>query len=175
MGRKRVESETGCPHCGSTWVRRNGSTRGKPRLQCGDCRKTVGETFGTAMYRLRTPVEEVAQTLLILMRRGSLRGAEEISGHKWETVREWLLRANAHAEALSTTLVKDLELDEVEVDAFWSFVGNAVHALRSGQVRHRTWALEHQNEAASLGEPVRRRPGRKAKVRRKPVESAGGA
>jgi transposase-like protein len=165
MGRKRVESATGCPHCGSTWVRRNGSSRGKPRWQCGDCGKTVGETYGTAMYGLHTPAAEVARTLLIVMRRGSLRAAEEISGHKAETIRGWLLRANAHAEALTESLVKDLELDEVEVDAFWSFVGNAVHALQTGQVRNRTWALANRNEAASPPEPGTRAPresGRKA-------------
>lgn len=170
MGRKRVESETPCPHCGSTWVRRNGSSRGKPRRSCGDCGKSVGDTYGTVMYGLRTPVAEVARTLRILMRRGSLRGAEEISGHKWETVREWVLLAHAHTQALSGVLVKELELDEVEVDAFWSFVGNAVHALRTGQVRHRRWALENQNAAASPREasspnrpgkrPVRKRAAR---------------
>ena len=108
MGRKRVESATACPHCGSTWVRRNGSSRGKARWRCGDCGKSVGATYGTAMYGLHTPVKEVARTLLILMRRGSLRGAEEISGHKWETIRGWALRAHEHAEALTESLAKDL-------------------------------------------------------------------
>lgn len=175
MGRKRAESATGCPHCGSTWVRRNGSSRGKSRWQCGDCGKTAGDTYGTAMYRLHTPVEEVARTLLILMRRGSLRGAEEISGHKWETIRKWLLRASAHAEALNESLVRDLELDEVEVDAFWSFVGNTIDALHTGQVRHRTWALEHQNGAASPRKETPERAGSHRPVRRKKVERAGGA
>jgi transposase-like protein len=175
MSRKRVESETGCPHCGSTWVRRNGSSRGKPRWQCGDCGKTVGDTYGTAMYRLRTPVQEVARTLLIVMRRGSLRGAEELSGHKYETIREWLLRAHEHADALSASLVKDLDLDEVEVDAFWSFVGNAIQALQRGQVRHRTWALTNQKEAASPTGPVSRGPRRTEKASRKSVARAGGA
>ena len=127
------------------------------------------------MYRLHTPVAEVARTLLILMRRGSLRGAEEISGHKWETVREWLLRASAHAEALTESLVKELELDEVEVDAFWSFVGNAISALQTGQVRNRTWALEHRNGEAApaemLSQPLRRSP----KPARKRAAPAGDA
>lgn len=175
MGRKRVESATGCPHCGSTWVRRNGSSRGKARWQCGDCGKTVGETYGTAMYRLHTPVAEVARTLLIMMRRGSLRAAEEISGHKAETIRGWLLRANMHAEALTESLVKNLELDEVEVDAFWSFVGNAIHALRTGQVRNRAWALEHRNEAASPPEPSSRQPQHRRKPSRRSAARAGAA
>jgi transposase-like protein len=139
MGRKRVQDSEPCPHCGGTSVRRNGINRGKQRWACRDCKKTFGATLGTALYGVHTPVEEIARTLLIVMRRGSLRAAEEITGHKWETIKGWLLRANAHAEALSETLVKDLQLDEVEVDAFWSFVGNAVQALQRGQVRYRGW------------------------------------
>jgi hypothetical protein len=92
------------------------------------------------MYRLRTPPDKIAQALLVVMRRGSLRAAEEITGHKYETIRDWLLLAGAQAEALTQELVKDLELDEVEVDAFWSFVGNAVRALQKGQARGRGWA-----------------------------------
>jgi hypothetical protein len=91
------------------------------------------------MYRLHTAPEEIARTLLIVMRRGSLRAAEEISGHKYETIGEWLRRAGEHAEALTGVLVKELELNEVEVDAFWSFVGNASRALRRGQRWHRKW------------------------------------
>lgn len=170
-----MESATACPHCGSTWVRRNGSSRGKLRWWCGDCGKSVGATYGTAMYGLHTPVEEVARTLLIVMRRGSLRSAEEISGHKAETIRGWLLRAHAHAEALSTSLVKDLELDEVEVDAFWSFVGNAMQALQTGQVRHRRWALQHQNAATAPPESVSGKPGRGAAPPRRRAAVAGGA
>lgn len=174
MGKKRVESATACPHCGSTWVRRNGSSRGKPRWLCGDCGKSVGATYGTAMYGLHTPVEEVARTLLILMRRGSLRGAEELSGHKYETIQGWLLRAHAHAEALTEAMVKDLELSEVEVDAFWSFVGNAMHALRTGQVRHRRWALQHQNASASPPETASPAPLR-GEAAPKRAAPAGGA
>lgn len=123
---------------------RNGSSRGHPRFTCSDCRKSFGPTFGTPQYRLRTPLKEIAQALLIVMRRGSLAAAEEITGHKWETIREWLVRANAHAEALTQALVKDLELDEVEVDAFWSFVANATKALQTGHARHRRWAMVPQ-------------------------------
>jgi hypothetical protein len=92
------------------------------------------------MYRLRTTPERISRALLVVMRRGSLRAAQEITGHKYETVRDWMLLAGAQADALTEALVKDLELDEVEVDAFWSFVGNAVKALQKGQARERGWA-----------------------------------
>jgi hypothetical protein len=74
------------------------------------------------MYGLKTPAAEVAQALLIVMRRGSLRGAEEITGHKYETISVWLKRAASHAEALTRVLANDLHLSQVEIDEFWSFV-----------------------------------------------------
>lgn len=151
MARARVQSTEPCPHCGETWVRRNGKNRGRQRWLCGSCKRSFGETIGTPMYGLRTPEKEIAQTLLIVMRRASLRSAEEISGHKHETIGKWLLLANAQAKAFTEVLVKDLELDEVEVDAFWSFVGNAIHALQTGQARTRRWAAQTQNGAVRGG------------------------
>jgi len=74
------------------------------------------------MYALKTPAAEVAQALLIVMRRGSLRAAEEITGHKYETISVWLKRAAAHAAALTQVLASDLHLSPVEIDECWSFV-----------------------------------------------------
>jgi hypothetical protein len=79
-------------------------------------------TTGTPLAGLKTEVAEVARALLVVRRRGSLRAAEEITGHKYETIGGWLRRAAAHAEALSAVLVHDLHLSAVEVDEFWSFV-----------------------------------------------------
>jgi hypothetical protein len=56
------------------------------------------------------------------MRRGSLRAAEEVTGHKYETIGRWLKLAARHAAAIEEALVRDLELTAVEIDEFWSFV-----------------------------------------------------
>ena len=69
----------------------------------------------------------MARSLLVVMRRGSLSAAEEITGHKYETLGRWLRAVATHAGALTDALVHDLHLSAVEVDAFWSFV------KRSGQ------------------------------------------
>jgi hypothetical protein len=60
---------------------------------------------------------------MIVLRRGSLRAAEEQTGHNYETIAEWIRRIGAHAEAVTDLLVHDLDLSEVELDEFWSFVG----------------------------------------------------
>jgi hypothetical protein len=85
------------------------------------------------MYGLKTPAQEVAQALLIVIRRGSLRAAEEITGHKYETISVWLKRAASHAEAITQVLANDLHVSQVEIDEFWSFVQK-----KRGQLGSRT-------------------------------------
>lgn len=110
------------PNCSQPQVVRNGSYRGRQRYRCKTCHTFFGETQGTVMYNLKTPAAEIAQALLIVMRRGSLRAAEEITGHKYETIGMWLKRAARQAEAVTEALANDLHLDQVEIDEFWSFV-----------------------------------------------------
>jgi transposase-like protein len=121
---KEQASVPACPNptCRESHVVRNGSHRGRQRYCCRSCQTYFGETQGTPMYNLKTPAAEVAQALLIVMRRGSLRAAEEITGHKYETISEWLKRAATHAAALTQVLASDLHLNQVEIDEFWSFV-----------------------------------------------------
>ena len=110
------------PDCAAPHVVRNGTLKGRQRYHCKGCGAWFGETHGTPMYRLRTPPQEVGRALLVVMRRGSLRAAEEITGHKYETIGAWLRRASEHAEALTAILTQDLHLSTVEIDEFWSFV-----------------------------------------------------
>ena len=122
MARTAAPENSPCPRCGRRQSVRNGRTRGRQRWVCAGCAHSFGPTTGTPLYRLKTPPAEVARALLVVLRRGSLRAAEEITGHKYETIGRWLRRAAAHAEALTDALVHDLHLTEVEVDEFWSFV-----------------------------------------------------
>src|SRR5258708_3901394 len=108
------------PDCQQPHVVRNGHMSGHQRYRCLGCGAWFGETEGTPLYRLRTPVEQIAQALLIVMRRGSLRAAEEVTGHKYETIGTWLHLAARHAEALTPILVHDLQLSTAEVDECWS-------------------------------------------------------
>jgi transposase-like protein len=122
MGRPAAATNPPCPRCGHRPTVRNGRTRGRQRWVCAGCDHSFGPTTGTVVYRLRTPPAEVARALLVVLRRGSLLAAEEVTGHKYETISVWLRRAARHAEVLTAALVHDLHLSEVEVDEFWSFV-----------------------------------------------------
>jgi transposase-like protein len=120
------------PECSAPHVVRNGTLGGRQRYHCKGCGAWFGETHGTPMYRLHTSPDEVGRALLVVMRRGSLRAAEEITGHKYETIGRWLRLAAEHAEALTEVLVHDLELSTLEVDEFWSFVRRRSATSRRG-------------------------------------------
>lgn len=112
-----------CPRCQGRHCIRNGSSRGHQRFKCQECGRTFAATVGTPLFHLHTPVEEIVRTILVVLRRGSLRAAEEQTGHNDETIAEWIRRIGNHAEAVMGVLVHDLDLSELELDEFWSFVG----------------------------------------------------
>src|SRR5258707_12945653 len=127
MNQPERKEQTSLPHCpnpncSQSRVVRNGSHRGRQRYQCRSCKAYFGETQGTPMYGLKTPAAEVAQALLIVMRRGSLRAAEEITGHKYETISVWLKRGASQGQAPRQGLGSDLHLIQGEIEWFWSFV-----------------------------------------------------
>jgi transposase-like protein len=103
-------------------VVRNGHLNGRQRYHCRGCGAWFGETQGTPLYRLKTSAAEIGRALLVVMRRGSLRAAEDVTGHKYETIGHWLQLAARHAAAIEEALVRDLQLTAVEIDEFWSFV-----------------------------------------------------
>jgi len=85
-----------------------GHMHGRPRWSCGGYARSFGPTTGTALYRLKTPAAEVAHTLLVVLRRGSLLAAADVTRHTYEPVGRWLRQAGAQAEALTAALVHDL-------------------------------------------------------------------
>jgi transposase-like protein len=110
------------PQCPTPHVVKNGHLNGRQRYHCRTCGRWFGETDGTPLYRLRTSPEEIVLALTILVHQGSLRATEEITGHKYETVRRWAVLAAEHADLVTAVLVHDLELTSVEIDEFWSFI-----------------------------------------------------
>src|SRR5260370_40968038 len=110
------------PACQQPHVVRNGRMSGHQRFHCRGCGAWFGETEGTPLYRLRTPPEEIAKALLLVMRRRSLRAAEEGTRDNYETIGHWLHLAARHAEALTPVLVHGPPPSHLDVDEFWSCV-----------------------------------------------------
>jgi len=60
--------------------------------------------------------------LRLLVKGMPLRGVADVMEVKLDTVRHWLRVAAEQSEEVSTMLVRELKVTQVELDALWSFV-----------------------------------------------------
>lgn len=123
MGRPRNPGNPPCARCGDAETVSKGRENGRPCWRCLACGRSFGQNLGAPLYRLKTGTAAIVRAVKVVLHRGSLRAAEEQTGHNYETIAAWIERLGDHAEAVTELLVRDLALSEVEVDEFWSFVG----------------------------------------------------
>jgi transposase-like protein len=129
-----MDEKPSCPRCNGMQCIRFGKVQGHQRWRCQECRRTWNDLLGTPLFHLHTPLPEIVRSIRIVLHRGSLRAAEEQTGHNYDTIATWIRRLGAHADAVTEILARDLALSEVEIDEFWSFVGKkGGHARRRGQ------------------------------------------
>jgi ribosomal protein S16 len=60
--------------------------------------------------------------LKMILKGMNLRGTAETLEVKLDTVRRWLKIAAEHSEKVNKILMKDLNVDKVELDELWTFV-----------------------------------------------------
>ncbi len=89
---------------------------------CRECGRVFCERQGTAFYDLRSSEAKVLLALQLILKGMSLRGASDVVGTKLDTVRSWLTKSAAHADQINAALVKEIQVNRVELDELWSFV-----------------------------------------------------
>lgn len=106
-------------------IKKAGKTKkGRQRYQCKTCKQTFVETRGTIFYRRRTSEEEIIETLAFLAEGVRISSLARVKGHKEDTILDWLRTAAQHAEAVEEVLLAEYQLDQSQLDALWSYVGN---------------------------------------------------
>lgn len=106
-------------------IKKAGKTRqGRQRYQCKTCKQTFTETKGTVFYRRRTPEEEIIETLAFIAEGVRISSLARVKGHKEDTILGWLRAAAEHAEEIEEILMAEYHLDQGQLDALWSYVGN---------------------------------------------------
>ena len=98
--------------------------RGRQRYKCKSCGKTFTETKGTLFYRRRTPDAEIIDTLAHIAEGNRISSLVRTSGHKEDTIGEWIREAGKHAEAIEEVLLSDYQLSRGQIDGLWAYVGN---------------------------------------------------
>ena len=98
--------------------------RGHQRYQCKSCRQTFTETKGTLFYRRRTAEAEIIDTLAHIAEGNRIRSLVRTTGHKEDTISDWLREAGQHAQALEEVLLRNYQLSRGQIDGLWAYVGN---------------------------------------------------
>ena len=110
---------------GSGNIIKFGKTRGgRQRYRCHSCGGTFTETTGTIFYRKRTPDQEIIKTLALIAEGSRVSSVARVTGHKEDTIAQWLREAGEHAEVIEAELLKDFRVERGQLDAMWSYVGN---------------------------------------------------
>ncbi|HXW01043.1 MAG TPA: hypothetical protein VEC93_21700 [Anaerolineae bacterium] len=98
--------------------------RGRQRYKCKSCGKTFTETKGTLFYRRRTAEVEIIDTLAHIAEGNRISSLVRTTGHKEDTIGDWLREAGKHAEAIEEVLLSDYQLSRGQIDGLWAYVGN---------------------------------------------------
>jgi transposase-like protein len=89
---------------------------------CRTCSKSFSSSSNTIFHDLRTDEKTILLALKMIVKGMSLRGTAEILEVKLDTVRGWLQKAAEHSEEVDKVLIKELNVDKVELDELWTFV-----------------------------------------------------
>jgi IS1 family transposase len=96
---------------------------GRRRIfKCSLCGETFSETRETVFFDLRTEEEKVIMALKMLLVRCELRAISFVLGVTEETTLEWLERAAAKAEEINQHLLRDVKVNQVQLDEMWNFI-----------------------------------------------------
>jgi len=153
-GRKR-EVPTGHRYCPNEDCRYYGwlglgniSSNGHPnggrnrQLYCGVCKRYFAETKGTLFYGKRYRPEQIEQALTALAEGLGIRAVGRVFKVEPDTVLAWLLEAGAHLEAFTDYLVRELAVEQVQLDELFGLI----RAVEQGE-------LERQEAIEQLDRP----------------------
>jgi len=98
-------------------------SRKQGQIYCNSC--NIGPfvvTKGTIFYWLKTPLEKVVSTLKLLaggMGVNAVCANQEVTA---DSITCWIKKAGNHVEEFTDFMQKDMQLDQVQIDEFWSFI-----------------------------------------------------
>jgi len=97
--------------------------RNQGQVYCNCCKSSpFVVTKGTIFYGLKTPMKKVVSTLQLLARGMGVNNTCAHEGVTADSINSWIKKAGNHVEAFTDFMTKDMELDQVQIDEFWSFI-----------------------------------------------------
>ena len=119
-----------CTEC-KTETRKFGKNRnGSQRFRCADCGKTYTEETAKPLGSMTIPQDKAVLALQLLLEGSSVRSAERITGLHRDSILKLLVLAGKKCERIMATQVRNVKVQDVEVDELWSFIGKKEKRVR---------------------------------------------
>lgn len=98
------------------------SNAGKQRYMCKTCGQSFTETKGTLGYRRRNSTDEIFEALAKVAKGEPLRDVAKATGHKEDTILDWIEAAKNHVQETDEVLIKKYDLEQIHLRWLWSHV-----------------------------------------------------
>ena len=118
-----------CPAYGQRGGRTFGPTAGPANPETSAvsavslCGKHFSERAGTPLFRTHLPTEKILQIAQHVVEGNGMRPTSRLCGVGLNTVLRFAHRAGDHAQLFHDQLVQHVEVEQVQADEAWSFVG----------------------------------------------------
>jgi transposase-like protein len=97
---------------------------GQQRYRCRTCQHTFTATKGTVFYRRQTPASEIIKALAQLAEGQRISSVTRTTGHKEDTILDWLREAATQVSQIEAALMADYHITRGQLDGLWAYVGN---------------------------------------------------
>ena len=94
----------------------------RPLLYCKTCGKRFGMTRGTAMFGIKTSLDQVSSIVHHAAEGMGIRATARVLDMDKNTVNRVVLHAGDHCANVMRTLLQSLGMTEVQLDELWTFV-----------------------------------------------------
>jgi transposase-like protein len=137
---ERDWSTFACPNPNCSLYRQAGGTNIRPHgwsskqrgircLRCTCCNKNFSERSGTPLFRTQLPQQTVLHIAEHLVEGNGMRPTSRLCGVSLNTVLRIAHRLGDHAQEFHEQMVQHVQVNQVQVDEAWAFVGKKGQAL----------------------------------------------
>ncbi len=119
-----------CPACEIRCAGFGKHRNGLRRFRCGQCGKTYTEAHEKPLGTMTVPMEKAVLALRMLLEGASVRSVERITNIHRDTILRLLVTAGEKAEKFMGRYVRNVPVQDVEVDEVWSYIGKKEKRVR---------------------------------------------
>lgn len=107
------------------------NSRAKGQVYCNVCKNIWVLTKGTIFFGMKTPIDKVIKTLQLLVRGMGLRNASRQEEVTTDSILDWVEKAAKHSNGFTRYMQQNMNLKQVQIDEFWSFIRKKRKILQS--------------------------------------------